>query len=192
MFGFKRGREADAVLQERPFGVLPHAAGLHHRHVLGRGGVGPAQRATGLGQRVRLGDQQQKAVGHQRHIVQVGVLGVGGGQGEVDLARAHQIEGRARQRVAHFQGDVRVRLAIGHQHARQQARGKRRQRGNRHLPLLGAGDAADRRDGVAKRRLQGGGLLHEDLARRRQPHGARGAVEQAHGQGLFDTLYLGG
>ncbi|MNV90275.1 hypothetical protein D3C71_1846470 [compost metagenome] len=87
---------------------------------------------------------------------------------------------------------MRVRLAVGHQHARQQAGGKRGQRGDRHLPLLGAGNAADRRDGIPKRRLQSGRLLHEDLARRRQPHGARGAVEQAHGQGLFNALYLSG
>ncbi|KAG1242666.1 hypothetical protein G6F65_019083 [Rhizopus arrhizus] len=85
-----------------------------------------------------------------------------------------------------------MRLAVGHQHARQQPGSQRGQGGHRHLALLGAGDAADGRDRVAKRHLQGRGLLQEDLARRRQAHGARGAVEQPHAQRLFDTLDLGG
>ncbi|MNN72468.1 hypothetical protein D3C81_1885070 [compost metagenome] len=87
---------------------------------------------------------------------------------------------------------MRVLLAVGHQHARQQPGRQRRQCGHRHLALLCAGDAADRRDRVAERHLQGRGLLHEDFAGRRQAHGAGRAVEQPHTQGLFDALDLRG
>ncbi|KDD11411.1 hypothetical protein L523_2410 [Bordetella bronchiseptica MBORD731] len=123
--------------------------------------------------------------------MQVRLLRIGRGQREVDLAGAHQVERRARQRVVHFQRHPGMGLPVRHQHARQQARGQRRQRRHRHLAVLGAGDAADRVDGLAKRHLQRGGLLHEHLAGGRQPHGARGAVEQAHAQRLLDAQHLG-
>ncbi len=123
--------------------------------------------------------------------MQVGLLRIGRGQGEIHLAGAHQIKGRPRQHIMDLERDAGMGFAIGHEHARQKARRQRRQGRHGHLPLVGAHDAAHGVDGLAEGGLQVGGLLQKDLSGRRQAHTARAAIEQPHAQGFFDAQHLG-